>query len=48
MIKKTIKRNTQQKDFTVGAMTAQQNNIYGIYIKNYFQILLQMNNYLIL
>ena len=26
-------------------MTAQQNNIYGIYIKNYFQTLLQMNNY---
>lgn len=31
----------------VGVMTAQQNNIYGIYIKNYFQTLLQMNNYLI-
>ena len=31
----------------VGVMTVQQNNIYGIYIKNYFQTLLQMNNYLI-
>lgn len=31
----------------VDVMTAQQNNIYGIYIKNYFQTLLQMNNYLI-
>lgn len=31
----------------VGVMTVQQNNIYGICIKNYFQTLLQMNNYLI-
>ena len=31
----------------VDVMTAQQNNIYGICIKNYFQTLLQMNNYLI-
>ena len=31
----------------VAVMTAQQNNIYGICIKNYFQTLLQMNNYLI-
>lgn len=31
----------------VGVMIAQQNNIYGICIKNYFQTLLQMNNYLI-
>lgn len=28
-------------------MIAQLNNIYGIYIKNYFQIPLQMNSYLI-
>lgn len=32
----------------VDVMIVQQNNIYGIYIKNYFQILSQMNNYLIL
>ena len=53
--KKTHKRGPQKKTqkkiksyLIVGVMTAQQNNIYGIYIKNYFQILLQMNNYLIL
>lgn len=31
----------------VDVMIVQQNNIYGICIKNYFQTLLQMNNYLI-
>ena len=52
--KKTIRRGPQKKAhkiiksyLIVGVMTAQQNNIYGIYIKNYFQTLLQMNNYLI-
>lgn len=52
--KKTHKRGPQKKTqkkiksyLIVGVMTAQQNNIYGIYIKNYFQTLLQMNNYLI-
>ena len=56
--KKTIRRGPQKKTqkktqkkiksyLIVGVMTAQQNNIYGIYIKNYFQTLLQMNNYLI-
>ena len=57
-LKKTHKRGPQKKTqkktqkkiksyLIVGVMTAQQNNIYGIYIKNYFQTLLQMNNYLI-
>ena len=52
--KKIIRRGPQKKAYKiiksyliVGVMIAQQNNIYGIYIKNYFQTLLQMNNYLI-
>ena len=52
--KKTHKRGPHKKThkiiksyLIVGVMTVQQNNIYGIYIKNYFQTLLQMNNYLI-
>ena len=48
--KKAHKRSPQKKVksyLIVGVMTAQQNNIYGICIKNYFQILLQTNNYLI-
>lgn len=52
--KKIIRRGPQKKAYKiiksyliVGVMTAQQNNIYGICIKNYFQTLLQMNNYLI-
>lgn len=46
LLKKTTKRGIHWI-IIADVMIVQQNNIYGIYIKNYFQILLQMNSYLI-